>query len=81
MSEAVEEREKLVGGPVSGGWLLGAVEASQRGFFGREVGFEVLVGGRWIGVPEPQRDRRGIDWLWCAEQSHRGCVALTWNST
>ena len=61
MSEAVEEREELVGGPVSGGWLLGAVEASQRGLLGREVGFEVLVGGRGIGVPEPECDDGEID--------------------
>ena len=61
MSEAVEEREELVGGPVSGGWLLGAVETSQRGFLGREVGFEVLVGGGGVGVPEPESDHGEID--------------------
>ena len=48
---------------LAGIWLLplGRGQTSQRGFFGREAGFEVLVGGGGVCVPEPEGDDGQID--------------------
>jgi hypothetical protein len=55
VSETIEEREGLVGGPVASGFRGQGRGQSKGSFFGGHVGVDVGVGGADVGVAEPQR--------------------------
>jgi hypothetical protein len=72
-SEAVEEVEQGVRGPVASVATVRGCGAVEHALFEAEIGVQVDAGGALLLMAEPQRDRSRIDAG--AEQRHRGGVA------
>ena len=60
-SEAVEEVENGVAGPVAAQLLFGGGGAVEGSFFELQVGVKVLHRGGDVLMPEPERDDREVD--------------------
>ena len=60
-SEAVEEVEQGVRGPVASGAAVGGCGAVEHALFEPEIGVQIDAGGPFLLMPEPESDRRCVD--------------------
>jgi hypothetical protein len=59
--QTFEEGEQGVGCSVAAGVAVGGCDAVEGALFEREVGVQVDVGGAFLLVAEPERDRGGVN--------------------